>query len=128
MTTVAELVFSALHGAAGVAALVDTRIRPGLLRQSDTLPAISYSRVSNGPQQGSSQMRTSRWQVDCWADSYLGAQAVAGAVKVVMEDHIDADQTPMIKYGRVVNQIDDDDPDNHAYRVILEVEFQTIGD
>lgn len=112
----------------GVAALVSARVYPVLLPQTPTYPAISYQRISNSGTNGSTALRESRWQVNCWAATYAGAVSLSEAVKAAMEEHTDVSQTPGIKYSRIVNEFDDYDPDTEIYRVILDVMLTTTGD
>lgn len=112
----------------GVAALVSARVYPVLLPQTPTYPAVSYQRISNSGTNGSTALRESRWQVNCWAATYAGAVSLSEAVKAAMEEHTDVSQTPGIKYSRVVNEFDDFDPDTEIYRVILDVMLTTTGD
>lgn len=112
----------------GVAALVSARVYPVLLPQTPTYPAVSYQRISNSGTNGSTALRESRWQVNCWAATYAGAVSLSEAVKAAMEEHTDVSQTPGIKYSRVVNEFDDYDPEAEIYRVILDVMLTTTGD
>lgn len=112
----------------GVAALVVGRIYPLQLPQTPTYPAISYQRISNTGQNGSTTLRESRWQINCWAATYAGAVSLAEAAKSAMEEHSDTTETPGIKFSRVVNEIDDFDPETEAYRVILDAMLFTTGD
>lgn len=122
------LVYSALTNAAGIAALVATRVYPTLLPQNPTYPAISYQRISNTPQLGSTDLRETRYQIDCWGRTYASAQALAVVVKATMEEYRDASQTPGIKMSQIVNELDDYDPEVGIHRVIVDVIFTTTGD
>jgi hypothetical protein len=113
-------------GATG--ALVGTRIYPVFLPQNPTYPALTYQRISNTAQSGSTALRQSRWQVNCYASTYIGAQALAAAVKAELEEWTDTDQTPMVKMCQVVNEIDDYDDEVDVHRVIVDVMIDTIGD
>lgn len=126
--TIGTLVYAVLAGAGAIAAQTDARVYPLLLPQSPTYPAITYQRISNTGQQGSTAIRETRYQINCWSDSYKGAQDLATAVKGVLEEHTDTDQTPAIKMTLVVNELDDYDPDAEVYRVIIDVILVTSGD
>lgn len=121
-------VYSALAGAVGVSALVSARIYPLVLPQSPTYPAISYLRVSNTGQQGSTDLRETRYQIDCWGSTYAAAHGLAAAVKTAIEEHTNTATAPRIKMAQVVNELDDFDPEAKAYRVIVDVIFTTSGD
>lgn len=126
--TVAALVKAALSGNSGVTNLVSTRIYPLLLPQHPTLEAISYQRISNSPQQGTTDLRESRWQINCWAETYAETQVLAAAVKAAFEEYIDMDQTPGIRMALIANETDDYDDDAKVYRTIVDVILMTTGD
>jgi len=126
--TLGAVVHDALVNDGGVGALVSTRVYPLTLPQTPTLPAVTYQRISNSPQNGSTDLRGTRWQVSCWATTHVGAEALAAAVKTLFEEYSDEDQTPGIKMGQVVNELDDYEPETEQYRVIVDVIFDTTGD
>lgn len=113
-----------LAAATGVTALVSTRIYPVFLPQHPTYPAISYQRISSSGQDGTSNRKLSRWQINCWASTYAGAQALAAAVKAALEEYHSGD----IAWARVENESDDYDDDVKTYRIILDVMLHTTGD
>lgn len=85
--TIADDIYTTLTGDAGVSALVSTRVYPMDMPQNATLPALTYTRVSETPLvnlDGENATRNSRYQVDCFASTYTGAQALAEAVKAAM--------------------------------------------
>ena len=131
--TIGRLVKDRLTGYAGISALVSTRVYPGRLPQRPTYPAISYKRISNAGANGSTALRESRWQFDCWDMTYGGAHELAVQVKTAFEEFSDVGETPGIKQSYVVNEIDDDDweagkDDEELHRTIVEVMLVTIGD
>lgn len=129
--TIGALVYSRLTGYAGISALVSTRVYPLKLPQPPTLEAITYERVSNGPQNGTTDIRESRWQINCWAETYSEAHALARQVKLAFEEHKDTDQSPGIKQSYVVNEFDDYDDQpgvTGVYRTIVDVILVTTGD
>lgn len=122
------LLYSRLAAYSGISALVGTRIYPKLLPQTPTLPALTYQRVSNTATNGSTVLRESRWQVTCWAATDTGARALATQVKTALEEHSDVSVTPGIKYSRIVNEIDDYEPETELHGVILDAMLTTTGD
>lgn len=69
----------------GVTNLVVARIYPDILPQKPTYPAIVLREISANPHQhldGSSGMRETRIQVDCWDDDTIGAKAVREQVRL----------------------------------------------
>lgn len=125
--TISALVKTALS-VSGVTAIVGSRTYPMLLPQNPTYPAITYGRISNTGTNGSTALKETRYQIDCWAATYAGTQTLAAAVKAALEEHTDTDQTPGIKMSRVVNEIDDYDSDAEVYRTIVDVILVTTGD
>jgi hypothetical protein len=126
--TVAALLKTALTNISGISSLVGTRAHPIFLPQSPTLPAISYQRISSTGQNGTSERKQSRWQINCWASTHVGVTALAAAVKAGLEEYHDADQTPAIDYVRVVGELDDFDDTVKTYRIIIDVMLHTTGD
>lgn len=122
--TIGTSLYDALRNDSGVAALVSQRIYPLQLPQTPTYEAISYERVSNTPQNGSTNMRRTRWSISCWAATYGEAHTLANAVKAAMEDYRGGD----IKLAMVENEIDDYDDDAEVYRTIVDVMLVTHND
>lgn len=123
--SIATLLYSQLVGTSGVTALVGTRVYPVTLPQTPVLPAISYQRVSNTEQNGTSTLRTTRYQVDCWAVSYSAVQGLAAAVKTALEEWTSGSS---VKMTEVINEIDDYEPDSGLYRVSIDMYCTTNGD
>lgn len=107
---------------------VSQRVYPVLLPQTPTYPAISYQGIDNIAQKGTSDLKESRWQLDCWALTYAAAKSLAATVKIKLEEYHDMSQTPGILWARVVNELDDYDPEVNVYRVIVDVILHTTGD
>jgi len=126
--TIATLLRAALTGDTAVAAIVSTRIYPVKLPQTPTYEAISYARVSNTERNGSTALRETRFQINCWADTYIKAGALAAAVKTALEGYTNTSQTPGIKMALVVNELDDYDDEVKVYREIVDVILTTTGD
>lgn len=123
--SIGTLLYGRLAGDSGVAALVGTRVYPMMLPQTPTLPALSYQRVSSTEQNGTTTLRTTRYQVDCWAESYSVGQSLASAVKTAMEEWTSG---PSVMMTEVINEIDDYEPDSGLYRVSIDVYCTTNGD
>lgn len=112
----------------GVTNIVSTRIYPMLLPQHPTYEAITYQRISNSSTNGNTALRESRWQVNCFAETYAEAQTLAAAVKTALEDFSDTTETPGIKEAYVTNELDDYDDSGDVFRVIIDVILVTTGD
>lgn len=126
--TISSLLQAALAANSGVTALVSTRIYPIKLPQPPTYPAITYQRISNTAQNGSTALRETRYQIDCWADTYTPTQTLAAAVKAALEEYKKTNATPGIKQAYIINELDDYDDDVKAYRTIVDVILVTTGD
>lgn len=88
MTTL-EAIRAELAAASAVTDLVGQRIRPQLLQPADIMPAVVITVVSEVPENSFDGTPDTRWvsarvQVDCYAEQYLQAHAVADAVNNVI--------------------------------------------
>lgn len=84
----AEDIYSTLSGAAGVSALVSTRISPQFAEQSEALPYITYDLIGNLPANHLEDIPTldeRRIQVNSYADTYRGAVDLAEAVRTALQ-------------------------------------------
>ena len=78
-----EAIIARLLADAGVAAIVGTRVFPGMRPQGSALPAAVLNRISGGPlyaDDGEVGLEQARIQIDCWADTYTAAKKLARAV------------------------------------------------
>jgi hypothetical protein len=126
--SIAELLRDGLFANSGVSALVSTRIYPLRLPQHPTYPALTYQRISNSGQDGTSNRKESRWQINCWATTHLAAVSLSAAVKAFAEEWHDVSETPSIEWARVVGEYDDEDDEAKVYRTIVDVILITKGD
>lgn len=79
--------YGILSTAAGVTALVDTRIYPDLIPEEKAAPYIGYERVSTDPVNtihGTTLAQDVGLVIACWADTRLAAEALADAVETAM--------------------------------------------
>ncbi|MEN6474136.1 MAG: DUF3168 domain-containing protein [Syntrophaceae bacterium] len=77
-----------LLASTAVTSLASTRIYPVLLPQDPTLPAITYQRISNDPQNtmgGHGDLYNPRIQIDAWARSYSEIKSLELAIRTAME-------------------------------------------
>lgn len=126
--SIEALVYTRLTTYSGITAIASTRTYPMRLPQTPTYPAITYQKISNSEQKGTSTLKDSRWQINCWASTYSGAKALAAQVKTAFEEWHDLDQTPGVLMARMVGELDDEDDETKTYRVILDVMLTTTGD
>lgn len=118
--TIGTLMHAKLVASGGVS----QRVYPLKLPQSPTYPAISYQRVSNTGTNGSTPLRQTRYQINCWASTYAGTQTIAAAIKTAFEEYTEG----AIKMSLVVNEIDDYEDEVDVYRTIIDVILDTTGD
>lgn len=80
--------YDTLSGAAGVTALVSTRIYPNLAPESATLPYIVYSVVQADRYHtliGSGDPANYRFQMECVGTTYASAKSVSAAVIAALQ-------------------------------------------
>ncbi len=88
-------IYTRLSTYAGLTALVVAKIYPLQLPQDIELPALTYFKVSDVPEHAmgaDANIKTTRIQVSCWAETYGEAKALELQVKAVektMEDRRD---------------------------------------
>lgn len=121
-----------LQATTAVTDLVSTRIYPASRRQSAALPAIVYQRISTTIQNasvGESGTAWARVQVDCMAETFAGARALAAAVKGALSGWTDTDGTPAVSMCHWVDEQDapgglDEGEDDRVYDVIQDYYIQ----
>lgn len=98
--TLSEVVYTVLHGSAGIVAIVGTRITPGGLPQNQGLPAITYEPTGGNVAYAfgvDPNIVMPRVTVNCWANSYSAVETLAKLVRAVFRNHqgthTDADST-----------------------------------
>lgn len=85
--TPGERVYALLSANAGVSAIVSTRIYPLIAPQTAAFPRVVYSSPSGQRAEtltGHSASRV-RMQIDAYATTYLGAQALADAIDAAFD-------------------------------------------
>lgn len=85
-------VYTALSGSSPITSIVGTRIYPLVLREDTTFPALTYQVISTvtEPTFTSLGVRKYRIQLDCWADTYLGAATLRDAVMTALDGYTDS--------------------------------------
>lgn len=82
-----DALYTLLSGAAGVTALVATRIYPDVLPEECAYPAIAFARLTTDPILGiGNQLFGSDvgLTIACWAQTRTGADAVAAVVEAAL--------------------------------------------
>jgi hypothetical protein len=81
-------VYGLLTQAAGLTALVGSRIYPDLMPDSPTYPSVTYQRLSGSSERGSTSdppLKSATYQVSAWSRSRSEALAVAAQIRVAMD-------------------------------------------
>ena len=101
-----------------VVSLVGTRVYPLKLPAQAVMPAITFQRIS-GPKAIATQADEgpthARIRINCWASTYEGSNALAGAVV----SDLAGDAGPGLGHGKDGDQ-EDDDPNTGLFRRRLE--------
>jgi len=87
MSDISEALYTTLSTTSGVTALVSTRIYPNLMPQTPTLPAVVYQMISNvrgERHRGQTGDARPRFQITCWAATYLAAAALSIQVRLAV--------------------------------------------
>ncbi len=116
--------YTALTGNAALTALVGTRIKPDVLPQGTTPPAIAYQRISTPRHQvfGSTQavaVSRPRFQFSCWG-TFDEALAVCAALRTAL--------LAMSNAVTIENEYTLRDPDTNYYRRNLDVFIAHVGE
>ena len=80
--------YATLSGAAGVTALVSTRIYPNLVPEATANPCIDYALIAGTRLHtliGQNDMERKLIQISCHGDTYASAKAVADAVVAALQ-------------------------------------------
>lgn len=107
----------------GLTNLVVARIYPGKLPQTPTLPAVVFTRISTAPVQDRSSatpvFSRGRWQFDCWATTYDGANALRLALRPALGGIAQA-SGPRIDVALMQDDRDIEEPETARWRAVLD--------
>lgn len=121
MSTVHEKIYEYLITVEGITDIVSERISPGDLPQDQTIPAITFRRVSN-QRHHARRYVSPRFQVNSWARTPMKAEELAQEVREAFEGfHGSMDGLHVVSI--VVNDTDDLNPPSGLYRVMTDVRF-----
>ena len=106
---------------ATVTGLVVARMSPMRLPQNPTFPALVYTQIS-GPRDrnlsGPSGRVVARFQIDCWAKTYLQAQSLADAVRARLDGYQGTMGATVVGSVALENETDDLEEEPEEYRKI----------
>jgi hypothetical protein len=103
-----------------------SRIYPNTLPQGVILPAIKYFQVSDPPehtQEGRSNLRHPRFQVDCFAGTYVEAHTLAEQVMGMMDGYSGTMGASTCYAGFQENGRDNHDPETGRHWVSVDFEI-----
>jgi hypothetical protein len=92
-----------------VSALVGDRVFPVVRREGSVLPAIVYQQISGVRDHvfaGPSGFVEARFQINCWAETYEGADALADAVRIVMDAYHGTKESVVIQCIHLIDEGD----------------------
>ena len=115
--SVESTLYSTLSGAAGVTALVSTRIYPDVVPQEATLPCVAFARLDtayeNTIHSAAPILETATMEISCMATTRVGADALCDAVLAAVG------AAQFIPVGRRAEF----DFDNQMYATVLSVDY-----
>ncbi len=126
---ISAAIYSILQAHAGTLALVSTRVYPVIAPQKAALPRITYQIISSpglhamGSDPG---LKSPRIQVDCWADTYAGADALAVQVLDALQDYSGTIASVTIQRSFLENETDFADPDTKIKDIVYRKSFDFI--
>jgi hypothetical protein len=100
------------------------RVYPRKLKQRAVLPALVYFKVSGGinyVSTGQSSLETPRYQINCWAQTYIAARQLAEEVKARLSGYRGAMGDKTVTAAFIEDDQDDDDPETEREMVRLDV-------
>lgn len=112
---------------ATISGLIGTRYYPLKMPQVPTLPLIVYTKVS-GPRlhdMDGSSIAEPRFQIDSWADTYVGAKALANAVRERLDSYTGPVGSPAdtVHFAYLLNEQDLYDDESKYWRVSMDFEI-----
>lgn len=106
-----------------VHALIVARFYPLRLPENPTYPAVTYQRISTPrihAHTGPSHLAYPRFQLDCYATTYLGAKAVATAIRVALDGYKGLMGAVDVQECTVIDERDFYDPATRIWRISLD--------
>lgn len=100
------------------------RVYPRKLPQGAILPALAYFKVSGGisyTSSGESSLKTPRYQLNCWGDTYLAARTLAEEVKALLSAYKGAMGNETVTAAFIEDEQDDDSPETEKELVRLDI-------
>lgn len=124
--SVEKAIKALLDADTGVGDECGDRIYPSLLPEDETLPAISYFRVSTvrDPKMGADSLVVqARIQVDCHASSYSAAKDLRDAVRTAVQRYSGTVGGVTIQQIFIEGERDDFEPKNRIHTVSFDLQI-----
>ncbi len=125
--SVEKAIVALLEDDVGVGAIAADRIYPSVLPEDETLPAITYFRVSTvrDPKFGADSIVVqSRIQVGCHASSYSGAKDLRDAVRTAVQRFGGTSGGVVVQVIFIENERDDFEPKNRIHTVSFDLDVR----
>jgi hypothetical protein len=92
MTTIEQGITARLKGHTGLTALIGTRVFEGGIPQGETLPCVTYNRISTPrynthDTSGATGLASPRFQFDAWAATYTSARAISDQIRSALNGY-----------------------------------------
>lgn len=118
--------YTRLSGYTTLTNLTSTRQHPNVLPENETMPAISWRRVSDQrvSAMGADVVNVrARFQIDCWASTYTSMRAVADAVRGALQRYSNLSTGGVIEDTYFLNQTEFYENDTGIHHAALDFEI-----
>lgn len=115
---ISETLYGILSSASAITSIT-TGIFPSVIPQKATYPALAYTRIASrfiDSFAGYVDLTQTEFQIDCYAATVAGAEALAAAVKSTLIDYA----TRPINRIRIDNELTLFEPETELHRVLLQ--------
>lgn len=114
-----ETIFSYLTGVPAINTLIGTRLYPFSTVSNPVMPCMQYRKISAVREHdltGSRNTSWSRYQFDCFGDTYAQAKQVSDALRVAFDGYISSD----ILSSKLENEFDAFEDSGEAHRISMD--------
>ena len=124
--TLEDALYTKLTGTTAVSDLVGDRVYPAPLPQNIADPCISFQRIDTPREYsltGYANLASPRIQVDCWAETYEGATALANAVRQAVQGFSGDIGSVTVYAVFVVDERDSYEENSRSFRRSLDLQI-----
>lgn len=107
--TIEQAIYTLLSDDVTLSGLVGDRITPVIVPQGSAMPAVVYTEaagIRESTLSGPVGLVRSRWQFNCWGESYEDVRAVSDAVRQVLDGYSGSDAGVTIQSIRTLDEND----------------------